>query len=82
MNLLYSIVDIIISPRVRLINFFPQLLGIQIQLLLVLGQKLVELRVQHPDDLAALIADDCLCLLTVLLSVVKNCIGTNENMIF
>ena len=52
-----AIVDVVVGPIVRPFDFFSQLFGKQINLLVLLWEQVVELRVEHADDFAGLIAD-------------------------
>lgn len=60
-----TIVDVVISPLVGLLNGLPQLLRKQIQLLVLLGQKIIELIIEHAQDLTALIAHNLILLFVV-----------------
>jgi hypothetical protein len=61
----YAIVDIVVHPLIHLLNFLPQVLGEQIELLVFVIQQVVKGIVEHADDLAALIADNLVGLLVV-----------------
>lgn len=57
-------VDGIIHPLVQAIDLCAEILRIEVECSLVRGELVVELAVEHPDDLRALVVDD-LCRLLV-----------------
>jgi len=65
-RLVDTVVDVVVSPLVRLLDLRLQILGQKHHILVLIVQQVVELSVEHADDLARLIADD-----GVLLCVVK-----------
>lgn len=55
----HPVVDEVILPPIHFVNLPPQILGIQIQRsLLGVVDEVVELGVEHPQDLAALVVDN------------------------
>jgi hypothetical protein len=65
-GLVNTIVDVVVSPLVRLLDLRLQVLRQEVDFLVLLRQQVVELGVEHADDLAGLVADD-----RVLLGVVE-----------
>lgn len=65
-RLVDTVVDVIVSPLVGLLDLRLQVLGKQNHVLVLVVQQVVELSVEHANDLAGLVADDGL-----LLGIVK-----------
>ena len=62
-SLVNTIVDIVVNPFVELVNLLPQILGVQVQiLLLAIGQDGVESGIQVPDNFTRLVTDDSVVL--------------------
>lgn len=53
-SLVDTVVDIIVRPFVDSFDFLPQMFGVKINLLVLLGQKIIELIVEHADDFTRL----------------------------
>lgn len=66
-RLVDTVVDVIVSPLVGLLNLRLQILGKQNDVLVLVVQQVVELSVEHANDLAGFVADDGL-----LLGIVKS----------
>jgi hypothetical protein len=64
-RLIDTIVDVIVSPFVRLLDLGLQVLRKQNHVLVLVVQEVVELGVEHANDLAGLVADDSLLLRVV-----------------
>lgn len=64
-RLVHAVVDIVIHPPVRTFDVLLQILGEQIHLSILLRQYVVELGIEHADDLAAFVVDDLALLLVV-----------------
>jgi hypothetical protein len=52
----HSIIDVGINIVVRFVDLLPESSGVQVEF--GVFSKLIELRVEHPDDLGALVVDD------------------------
>lgn len=63
--LVYTIVDVVIRPLVRGLDLVFEILGQEVQLLVLLRQEIIEFGIEHANDLAALIAHDLLLLLVI-----------------
>jgi hypothetical protein len=65
-GLVHPVIDLVIVPLVGLVNLLPQILRVQVELFgILVVQKVIKLRVEHAQDLAALVVDDGLRLLVV-----------------
>jgi len=60
-----TIVDIIVSPLIRLLNLLLQLLWKEFYLGILLRQNLVKTMIEHSDDLGGLVVHNTLLLLVV-----------------
>ena len=56
-------VDRSVNPIVDGVDFLAKFLGIDVDLGLVSGNEIVELGIEHPDDLGAFVVHNCLALL-------------------
>jgi len=65
-GLVDTVVDVVVSPLVRLLDLGLQVFGQEVDFLVLLREQVVELGVEHADDLAGFVADD-----GVLLGVVE-----------
>ena len=57
-GLVDAIVDLVVGPFVRLVDLCAQRLGVQIHIPILFREQVVELGIEHADDLAGLVADD------------------------
>jgi hypothetical protein len=64
-RLVYTVVDVVVSPLISLFDLLLEIGRQEIDLLELLGQQIVEGVVHHSDDLTALVVDDALLLLVV-----------------
>ena len=57
-GLVDAVVDVVVGPFVRRVDLLLQRLGVQIHVLVFLGQEAIEFGIEHADDLTGLVADD------------------------
>lgn len=57
-NLLDAVVDMIVHPLIREIDFRPQIRRVQVYIPELLRQQRIKLAIQHADNLTALVIDD------------------------
>ena len=65
LNVLNSVIDVIKHPRIHLLNLISKILGEKYHLPIFLWQEMIKFRVEHSDDLAALVIDNCASLLVI-----------------
>lgn len=61
----HTIVDVVVRPFVGLLDVAFESVRQEVDVLVLVGQQVVEFMIEHADDLARLIADDALLLLVV-----------------
>ena len=61
----HTIIHIVVSPLIGLVNLLLKVFWQKIDLLIFLGDDIVELMIEHPDNLAGLVADNLVLLLVV-----------------
>lgn len=61
-RLIHAVVDVVVSPFIRLHDLSLQVFGKQVNSLVLLRQEMVECCVEHPDDLARLVGHDAVLL--------------------
>lgn len=57
-GLVHAVVDVVVDPVVHLFDVFLQVFGVKVNVLVLLGELVVEGGVEHADDFAAFVADD------------------------
>jgi len=57
-GLVHAVVDVVVGPVVGGVDFLLEILGQQVDVAVLRGQQVVELRVHHADDLGGFVADD------------------------
>ena len=65
LDVLNSIIDILKHPRIHLLDPISKILGKKYHIPIFLWQEIVEFRVEHSNDLAALVIDNRASLLVV-----------------
>ena len=61
-GLVDAVIYVIIGPFVRLVDLCPQILRIQVHVLVLFRKEVIEFCVEHADDLAGFIADNLILL--------------------